>query len=227
MIMKPSIPRGNLIEHVFVSTQIKEVAPPQNQHRLWEHDIKIARNYNTTSQTDDGDLTASQQLVKENLSNLKKNDEKINRLYGQACTSNWSGMHSQFPMYDATISDLEGISLCMEYPTRPTPMRSQFDTKPIRIQSNRNRSPISTSPPSPSSSKMMGQSRSSPSLFANFGLNSKFRLEKIPEVPPTPISTDTTEATASNENQNTINSNNISTNSENSQNNLITSNEVK
>lgn len=215
-----SFVRGNLIENVFSPIpfpQIKEVAPPQNQHRLWEHDIKIARNYNTTAQTDSGDnLTASQQLVTENLTNLKKNDEKINRLYGQACRSNWSGMHSEYPMYDATISDLEGVSLCMEYPTRPTPIRSQFDTKPIRIQSSsRNRSSSSTSPPSPSSSKM-SQPRS-PSLFSNFQSMSKFRLEKIPEVPPTPLSSTTTttaaEATSSNENQDTINSTDNSTNS--------------
>lgn len=209
--------------------QIKEVAQvarPQNQHRLWEHDIKIARDYNRTSQTDDSNLTASQEIVKENLTNRTKNDEKINRFYGQSYKSNaWSGMHSQYPMYghDATISDLEGISLCMEYPTRPTPIRSNFDTKPIRIQNNKSRSPHSTSPPSPSSSKMC-QPRS-PSLFSNLQSMSKFRLEKIPEVPPTPL---TTTASVSNENQDTINSTDNSTNSQNSQNFLITtSNEVK
>lgn len=218
----------NRIFLCFLCPQIKEVAPPQHQHRLWEHDIKIARNYNTAPQTEDGHLTASQQLVKENFTNLKKNDDKVNRLYGQACKSNWSGVHSQYPTYDATISDLEGISLCMEYPTRPTPMRSQFDTKPIRIQSPRNRSPVSTSPPSPSSSKM-SQPRS-PSLFANFGSMSKFRLEKIPEVPPQPLATtatDDADSSSLNDNQDATNSTDISTNFENSQNNLITANEVK
>lgn len=223
---------------LFSHAQFKEVAPPQHQHRLWEHDIKIARDYNTTTQsTDDGDLTASQQIVKENLANMKKNDEKFKRLYGhQSYRNNWSssGMHSSYPLYghDATISDLESISLCMEYPTRPTPIRSQFDTKPIRIPSNKNRSPVSTSPPSPSSSKMY-QSRSSPSLFSNLQSMSKFRLEKIPEVPPAPLSTaiateTVSSSSTSNENHDTINSPDNAKNSENSQNYLITSsNEVK
>lgn len=188
--------------------QIKEVAPhvTQNQHRLWQHDIKVARNYNTTSQTDN--LTqASQQITKENLSNNnQKKDEQINRLYRQC---NWSEMNPQYAMYGhgATISDLERISLCMDYPTGPIPMRSEFDTKPIKIQNPRSpnqRSPSSTSPPSPSYLSKMSQPRS-PSLFANLHSMNKFRLEKIPEVPPSPVSVAAT-ASSSNENQNTSNS---------------------
>lgn len=168
-------------------------------------------------------------MAKESLRNRKKNDEKVNRIYGRPVKSNsWSDMHSQYPTYghEATISDLESISLCMEYPTRPTPIRSQFDTKPIRIQSNKNRSPQSTSPPSPSSSKMC-QPRS-PSLLYNSQSLSKFRLEKIPEVPPTPISTTASVSTASNDSPDNSNPVDDSANSENSPNHLITTpNEVE
>lgn len=226
---------GNLIKKRFGNffkflSQIKEIAPhtPQNQHRLWEHDIKVARDYNTTSQTDE-DLTASQQIVKENLTNIKKKDEQMNRLYRQSYNRNWSGMNSQYAIYghDATISDLEGISLCMEYPTSSIPIRSQFETKPIKIQNNRNRSSSSTSPPSPSSSSYKISQPRSPSLFSNLQSMSKFRLEKIPEVPPPPLSTASASVTSSHENQNTNNSIDSSVNSENSQNYVATSNEVK
>lgn len=186
---------GKAVSPFFLRSifQIKEVAPhtTQNQHRLWKHDIRVARSYNTASQTDDDLASASQQSTKQNATNNnKKKDDHINRLYRQC---NWSDMNPPYAMYgpDATISDLERISLCMEYPTRPMPMRSQFDTKPMKIQNYKNpnqRSPSSTSPPSPSSSpsysSKMSPPRVSPSLFANLHSTSKFRLEKIPEVPP-------------------------------------------
>lgn len=173
---------------------------------MWEHDIKVARNYNKTSQTDD-DLTASQQQIfKENLSNMKMKDDQMNRLYRQSYKCNWSEMSPQYAMYghDSTISDLERISLCMEYPTGSMPIRSQFDTKPIKIQNNRNsnqRSASSISPPSPTSYlSKMSQPRS-PSIFSNLQSMSKFRLEKIPEVPPPSLSM--ASATSSNENHDT------------------------
>lgn len=204
---------------IFFHCQIKEVAPhtTQNQHRLWEHDIRVARNYNTT-QPDDDLTSSSQQITKENLSNHNKmRDDQINRLYRQSHRRNWSDMSPPYAMYghDATISDLERISLCMEYPTRPTPLRSQFDTKPIKIQNNRypnHRSPSSVSPPSPAYLSKMSQPRSSPSLFANLQSMSKFRLEKIPEVPPPSLSmaSAASSSTSSNENHNQNINNSVS-----------------
>lgn len=220
-----------LFFYFFISlSQIKEVAPrtTQNQHRLWDHDIKVARDYNTTSQTDE-DLTASQQIVKENLTNIKKKDEQMNRLYRQSYNRNWSATNPQYGVYehDATISDLEGISLCMEYPIRSIPMRSQFDTKPIKIPNDRNRSSTSTSPPSPSTlSYKMSQPRS-PSLLYNLQSMGKFRLERIPEVPPPSLSTASPSVSSSNENQNTNDFVDSSNNSENTQNDPVISNEVK
>lgn len=210
----------------FCLFQIKEVAAPKNQHRLWEHDIKIARNYNKTSQNDD-DLTASQQIVKEN---LEKKDNQMDRLYRQSYKCNWSGgMNSQYAMYghDATISDLERISLCMEYPTRSMQMRRQFDTKPINIQNIR-RNISSNSPPSSSSSlypSKMSQPRS-PSLFSHSQSMSKFRLEKIPEIPPLATAS-ATSSSSSDENHDTNNSTDSSNNVGNSKNYLVTSNDVK
>lgn len=205
----------------FLTFQIKEVAAPKNQHRLWEHDIKIARNYNKTSQNDD-DLTASQQIVKEN---IEKKDDQINRLYRQSYKSNWSGgINSQYAMYghDATI--------CMEYPTRSMHMRRQFDTKPIKIQNNQrnlsSNSPPTPSPPSSLYSSKMSQPRS-PSLFSHLQSMSKFRLEKIPEVPPPPLYTASAASSSSSSNENNNSSTDSSNNSDYSQNYLVTSNDVK
>lgn len=196
---------------------------------MWDHDIKIARNYNETSQNDD-DLTASQQIVKENLANIENKDDPTNRLYRQSYKTNWSGGMNAMYGNDATISDLEGISLCMDYPTRSTQMKRQFDTKPIKIQNNQ-RNALSSPSASPSASSSssypskMSQPRS-PSLFSHLQSMNKFRLEKIPEVPPPPLSTTASAAStlSSNENTNPTDSPN---NSENSQNYLVTSNDVK
>lgn len=178
----------------------------------------MARHYNTAQMDDD--LTASaQQMTKEKLSNSnKKKDDQNDRLYRQSHKNNWLEMNPPYAMpamygHDATISDLERISLCMEYP-RSVQMRSQFDTKPIKIQNGKNtmhhRFSSPTSPPSSSSpaySIKMSQPRISPSIFANLQSMTKYRLEKIPEVPPpSSLSMASTASSETNENQNINNS---------------------
>lgn len=182
--------------------QIKEVASQttQNQHHLWDHDIKVARDYNTSN----GQQSTARQLVEENITEMRKNQEQVKRLYRQPYQHSWLSMNS-IPIYGHDVGDLEGITLCMEYPTKMS-TSGQFISQPKKNPNTKSRSSV------PYASK--STKPRSPSIFGDLQAMSRFRLEKIPEVPtnePDDCNPDTNHSTDS------------STNSDNSQNALIKS----
>lgn len=183
--------------------QIKEVAPgkTRNQHRLWEHDIKIARNYNTTTNTNEDSMTRH---LSEEISELRNNEGRFKSLYRQSYQQTWSPMSSNIPSSysrDTIIRDLEGISLCMEYPTV-----GSFDISTYSQRNDYTKRRASL----PYISKPTRFRASS--IVSDLHIAKRFRLEKIPEVPS---------GSASNEHENEDNSQNVddsshSSNSDNS-----------
>lgn len=117
--------------------------------------------------------------LSEEISELRSNEERMKSLYCQSYQHTWSPMSSNIPPYnrDTTIRDLEGISLCMEYPTighydTPTyPVRNDYASRRASL-------PYTSKPSKPRGS----------SLITDLHTARRFRLEKIPEVPTGPSS---------------------------------------
>lgn len=140
------------------------------------HDIKVARKYNKTSNSSESAM--SRQLAEE-ISELRDNEERIRSLYRQSYQQTWSPMSTDIPIYqnrDSTISDLEGISLSMEYPTS-SPIA--FDTYNILAKNyGKRRATLPNTSKISKPNKVRGST-----LISDLYDIHRFRLEKIPEVP--------------------------------------------
>lgn len=100
---------------------IKEVAPiiPKDQKQFWNHDIKIARDYNKTMHTMDG-MTMNRQLLQE-LSHFrqqsetdKQGSERWLNTIGRAGQNTWSPRHNlQQREHRPTIQELEALYLSL------------------------------------------------------------------------------------------------------------------
>ncbi|XP_062545675.1 uncharacterized protein LOC134212121 [Armigeres subalbatus] len=100
---------------------IKEVAPiiPKDQKQFWNHDIKIARDYNKTMHTMDG-MTMNKQLLQE-LSHFRQHSETdkqgsdrwLNTI-GRAGQNTWSPRHLHNTReHRPTIQELEALYLSL------------------------------------------------------------------------------------------------------------------
>lgn len=101
--------------------QVKEVAPiiPKDQKQFWNHDIKIARDYNKTMHTMDG-MTMNKQLLQE-LSHFrpqsetdKQGSERWLNTIGRAGQNTWSPRHHHHQReHRPTIQELEALYLSL------------------------------------------------------------------------------------------------------------------
>lgn len=119
----------------------------------------------------------SQQLSGE-ISELRSNEERMRCLYRQSYQHTWSPMSSNIPPYNRDAArDLEGISLCMEYPTI-----GHYDAPTYSVRgdyaSRRASLPYTSKPCKPRR----------PTLITDLHTARRFRLEKILEVPTGPTS---------------------------------------
>ncbi|XP_065088980.1 uncharacterized protein LOC135710359 isoform X1 [Ochlerotatus camptorhynchus] len=100
---------------------VKEVAPivPKDQKQFWNHDIKIARDYNKTMHTMDG-MTMNKQLLQE-LSHFrpqsetdKQGSERWLNTIGRAGQNTWSPRHHHHQKeHRPTIQELEALYLSL------------------------------------------------------------------------------------------------------------------
>lgn len=100
---------------------VKEVAPiiPKDQKQFWNHDIKIARDYNKTMHTMDG-MTMNRQLLQE-LSHFrhqsetdKQGSERWLNTIGRAGQNTWSPRHHHNQKeHRPTIQELEALYLSL------------------------------------------------------------------------------------------------------------------
>ncbi|XP_001653400.2 uncharacterized protein LOC5570921 [Aedes aegypti] len=100
---------------------VKEVAPiiPKDQKQFWNHDIKIARDYNKTMHTMDG-MTMNRQLLQE-LSHFrphgetdKQGSERWLNTIGRAGQNTWSPRHLHNTReHRPTIQELEALYLSL------------------------------------------------------------------------------------------------------------------
>ncbi|XP_055296395.1 uncharacterized protein LOC129565471 [Sitodiplosis mosellana] len=148
----------------LLTLKIKEVSPlTRDQRQLWKHDIKVARNYNSTSNVNEGRM--SRQLTEDGLK-PKTNEERMRSMYSQSYQNTWSPMSSPLPEFDPM-----GM-------TASIPISSKFN-EPTRLRSykskRRNTLPYSSSP-------------LSSSHISSLKEINRFPLEKIPEIVVSPSS---------------------------------------
>lgn len=107
---------------------IKEVAPiiPKNQKQFWNHDIKIARDYNKTMHTMDG---MGQQLIEE-LSHFRQQHQDPNERWmntiGRTGQNTWSPRHNYQRDHRPTIQELEALYLSLS--ANPNENQSHYST---------------------------------------------------------------------------------------------------
>lgn len=145
----------NISFSFFVSIQIKEVAPlTRNQRQLWKHDIKVARNFNRTSNGTTTEDHASKQLVDK--LELRRREDSLRSVYRDTYQNTWSPMTSEFD----SIWQMGA------------PMTNRFDEpRYLQSQASKRRNTL------PYSSGSQFSSHISSLRAVN-----RFQLEKIPEV---------------------------------------------
>lgn len=131
----------------------------RNQHQLWKHDIKVARNYNSTVNANEN-RKMSQQLADDTLKS-KSDEERLQNMYSLSYQNTWSPMNSPLPEFDPI-----GVSASIRVPSKfdePKHPAGSYKSK------RRNTLPHSSSP-------------LSSSHISSLKEINRFPLEKIPEI---------------------------------------------